>query len=39
MSDYKSDLEIARMANKLPISKLASEKLSIEEKNLVPYGH
>ena len=39
MSDYKSDLEIARMANKLPISQLASEQLSIEEKNLVPYGH
>ncbi len=39
MSDYKSDLEIAREAKKLPISKVASDRLSIEEKNLVPYGH
>ena len=39
MSDYETDLEIARKANKNPISKVASEKLSIDESNLVPFGH
>ena len=39
MSEYKTDLEIAREANKLPISKVASERLSISEKNLIPFGH
>ena len=39
MSEYKTDLEIAREANKLPISKVASERLSIDEKNLIPFGH
>ena len=39
MSEYKTDLEIARQANKLPISKVASERLSISEKNLIPFGH
>ena len=39
MSEFKTDLEIARNANKQPISKIASERLSIDEKDLVPYGH
>ena len=39
MSDYKTDLEIAREANKDPISKVALEKLSIDEGSLVPFGH
>ena len=39
MSDYKTDLEIAREAKKLKISEVASNRLSIDEKNLVPYGH
>ena len=39
MSDYKTDLEIAREAKKLKISEVASNILSIDEKNLVPYGH
>ena len=39
MSDYKTDLEIAREAEKLKISEVASNRLSIDEKNLVPYGH
>ncbi len=39
MSDYKTDLEIAREAKKLPIIDLAKEKLSINSENLVPYGH
>ena len=39
VSDYKTDLEIAREAEKLKISEVASNRLSIDEKNLVPYGH
>ena len=39
MSDYKTDLEIAREANKKPIIDLAKEKLSISDQDLVPYGH
>ncbi len=39
MSDYKTDLEIARAANKQPIFKVASDRLSIDETNLIPYGH
>ena len=39
VSDYKTDLEIAREAKKLKISEVASNRLSIDEKNLVPYGH
>ena len=39
MSDYKTDLEIAREANKKPIIDLAKEKLSISDKDLIPYGH
>ncbi len=39
MADYKTDLEIAREANKKRISDLASETLSISEESLVPYGH
>ena len=38
MGDYKTDLEIARGSKKLPISKIASDVLSIDESNLVPYG-
>ncbi len=39
MSDYKTDLEIAREAKKLKVSEMALKRLSIEENNLVPYGH
>ena len=39
VSDYKTDLEIAREAKKLKIFEVASNRLSIDEKNLVPYGH
>ncbi|MEE2695078.1 MAG: formate--tetrahydrofolate ligase [Pseudomonadota bacterium] len=39
MSDYKTDLEIDREAKKVPISKIALDRLSIEESNLIPYGH
>ena len=39
MSDYKTDLEIARSAKKIPISEIASDVLSIDESSLVPYGH
>ena len=39
MSDYKTDLEIAREAKKLKISEVASNRLSIDEKNLVTFGH
>ena len=39
MSDYKTDLEIAREANKKPIIDLAKEKLSISNHDLIPYGH
>ena len=39
MSDYKTDLEIAREAKKLKISEIALNRLSIDEENLLPYGH
>ena len=39
MSEYKTDLEIAREANKKPIIELAKEKLSISDQDLIPYGH
>ena len=39
MSDYKTDLEIAREADKKPIIDLAKEKLSISDQDLIPYGH
>ena len=39
MSEYKTDLEIAREANKKPIIDLAKEKLSISDQDLIPYGH
>ena len=39
MSDYKTDLEIAREANKKPVIDLAKEKLSISDQDLIPYGH
>ncbi|MAZ46146.1 MAG: formate--tetrahydrofolate ligase [Rickettsiales bacterium] len=39
MSDYKTDLEIAREADKKPIIDLAKEKLSISDNDLIPYGH
>jgi formate--tetrahydrofolate ligase len=35
---YKSDIEIARAADKKPIQEIAL-KLGIESKDLVPYGH
>ena len=39
MADYKTDLEIAREANKIKILDLAKNKLSINEENLIPFGH
>ena len=39
MADYKTDLEIAREAKKIRIANLASERLSISEENLIPFGH
>ena len=39
MADYKTDLEIAREADKKPIIDLAKEKLSISDQDLIPYGH
>jgi formate--tetrahydrofolate ligase len=38
MAEYKSDIEIARAANKKPIMEIGG-KLGIPEKDLVPYGH
>jgi len=35
---YKTDIEIAREANKLPIMEIGA-KLGISAENLVPYGH
>ena len=35
---YKTDIEIAREANKLPIQEIGA-KLGISDKDLVPYGH
>ena len=37
MVGYKTDLEIAREANKKPIIDLAKEKLSISDQDLIPY--
>ncbi len=39
MSDYKSDIEIAREANKVPIIELANNQLELKDEELVPYGH
>ena len=39
MTEYKTDLEIARLANKLKINDLAKERLSIDSNSLIPYGH
>jgi len=39
MSDFKTDLEIAREGKKIPIAKLAEEKLNIPADSLIPYGH
>ena len=39
MSEYKTDLEIAREANKKPIIDLAKEKFSISDQDLISYGH
>ena len=38
MAEYKSDIEIARAANKKPIMEIG-EKLGIPLEDLVPYGH
>ena len=38
MADFKSDIEIARGAKKLPIMKIGA-KLGIPEEDLLPYGH
>ena len=39
MTKYKSDIEIAREANKLPILNLAEDKLNLNSKELQPHGH
>ena len=39
MTDYKTDLEIAREAKKEKIVDLAKDKLSMDQDNLIPYGH
>ena len=36
---YKSDIEIARDAKKIPILKLAEDKLGINKSDLIPFGH
>ena len=38
MADFKSDIEIARAAKKLPIMKIGA-RLGIPEEELLPYGH
>jgi hypothetical protein len=38
MVEYKSDIEIARAANKKPIMEIGA-KLGIPTEDLVPYGH
>jgi formate--tetrahydrofolate ligase len=38
MVEYKSDIEIARAANKKPIMEIGA-KLGIQQEDLVPYGH
>ncbi|MGB3502621.1 MAG: formate--tetrahydrofolate ligase [Mesorhizobium sp.] len=38
MSEYKSDIEIARAAKKQPIMKVGA-RLGIPEEHLLPYGH
>ncbi|MEM9574196.1 MAG: formate--tetrahydrofolate ligase, partial [Pseudomonadota bacterium] len=38
MSDYKTDIEIARAANKKPIQEIGA-KLGIPSEHLLPYGH
>ena len=39
MAEYKSDIEIAREAKKIPILNLASKRLGIDPEKLVPFGH
>ena len=39
MEKFKTDIEIAREANKIPILKLASEKLQLNPDELIPFGH
>jgi formate--tetrahydrofolate ligase len=38
MNTYRTDAEIARSANKLPITEIAA-KLGIPEQSIIPYGH
>jgi formate--tetrahydrofolate ligase len=38
MAEFKSDIEIARAAKKMPIMKIGA-KLGIPEEDLLPYGH
>ena len=38
MADFKSDIEIARAADKQPIMKIGAA-LGIPEADLLPYGH
>ena len=39
MSNYKTDIEIAREANKKPILDIASNRLDLKKDDLIPYGH
>ena len=39
MADIKTDLEIAREANKIQIKDLARNRLEINDEDLIPYGH
>ena len=39
MVDYKTDLEIVVEAKKEKILDLAKNKLSMDDENLIPYGH
>ncbi len=39
MTDYKSDIEIARLAKKTPILELARTRLNLNSDDLIPYGH
>ena len=38
-SQPKSDIDIARVAEKRPILEIGENRLGIAAKNLVPYGH
>ena len=39
VSNFKTDIEIAREANKKPILEIASNRLGLKKDDLIPYGH